>query len=129
MAMEQGFTIKEVAHMTGLSDHTLRYYERIGLLDPVERVSNGHRRYSSQDVAWIEFLNRLRVTGLPIRHMQEFADYRRQGDATIHERRILLENHEQALLKQIADLEAHLTAIRDKIQHYKTMEVILDADQ
>ena len=127
--MDQGLTIKEVAHITGLSEHTLRYYERIGLLDAIERASNGHRRYSGRDVAWIEFLNRLRLTGMPIRHMQAFADYRRQGDPTVRQRRCLLEAHEQALVQQIAALEGHLTAIRAKIQHYKTMEITNNANE
>lgn len=127
--MRQGLTIKEVANRTGLSEHTLRYYERIGLLDSVKRASNGHRRYYSEDLAWVEFLNRLRVTGMPIRQMQEFANYRRQGDPTIPNRRILLEVHEQTLMKEIADLEVHLTAIREKIKRYKIMEVKIDGEQ
>ncbi|MCB0212040.1 MAG: MerR family transcriptional regulator [Anaerolineae bacterium] len=120
--MDQSLTIKEVANLTGLSGHTLRYYERIGLLDAIERAPNGHRRYSERDVAWIEFLNRLRLTGMPIRRMQDFADLRRQGDATFQQRCCLLEGHEQALRQQIAELEEHLTAIQYKIHHYKSLE-------
>lgn len=64
----------QVAVVTQLSVHTLRYYERIGLVAPICRASSGHRRYSSQDIAWIEFLTRLRATGMPIRQMQQFAE-------------------------------------------------------
>lgn len=64
--MGTDFTIQQVAALTHLSEHTLRYYERIGLLDPIYRASSGHRRYSTHDIGWIEFLIRLRTTGMPI---------------------------------------------------------------
>ena len=66
-------TIEQVAERTGLFAHTLRSYERIGLPDPVGRATSGPRSSAARDLAWIEFLTRLRATGLPIRHMQEFA--------------------------------------------------------
>ncbi len=79
---------------TDLSAHTLRYYERIGLLGPIDRgTSSGHRRYASADLAWIEFLERLRATGIPIREKLAFAELRRGGEATAAARRALLEGH------------------------------------
>lgn len=121
--METDLTIQQVAALTQLSEHTLRYYERIGLLDPVSRASNRHRRYSAQDIAWIEFLNRLRTTRTPIRKMQEFAALRRQGDPTIAQRRVLLETHRQEVQAQIDELQDNLSEIERKIQHYKTLEL------
>ena len=121
--METDLTIQQVAALTQLSEHTLRYYERIGLLDPVSRASSGHRRYSAQDIAWIEFLNRLRTTGMPICKMQQFAALRRQGDLTMAERRMLLEAHRQEVQAQIDELQANLCEIEQKIQHYKTLEL------
>lgn len=115
-------TIEQVAARTGLSAHTLRYYERVGLLDPVARATSGHRRYAAKDLAWLEFLTRLRTTGMPIRHMQEFAALRRRGDATIAERRTLLEAHQQAVKSHIAELQHNLEAITVKIQDYSHME-------
>ncbi|WAH37468.1 MerR family transcriptional regulator [Alicyclobacillus dauci] len=120
--MEQAFTIQEIAAITGLSVHTLRYYERIGLLDPVSRTENGYRSYSAKDIAWVEFLNRLRVTGMPIRTMQEFASLRRKGDATVRERRELLEQHETNIRAHMAELEQNLRQIEKKIDLYKEME-------
>ena len=76
------FTIAQVATLSGLSAHTLRYYERIGLLDPVARVHGGQRRYDAKDLAWLAFLQRLRATGMPIRDMQRYAELRRQGEST-----------------------------------------------
>jgi len=125
--MGTDLTIQQVAALTQLSEHTLRYYERIGLLDPVNRASSGHRRYSAQDIAWIEFLNRLRTTGMPIRKMQQFAELRRQGDLTVAERRMLLEAHRQEVQAHIDELQANLSEIEQKIQHYKTLELHNDA--
>src|SRR5258708_29855364 len=89
--MEEELTIQEVAARTGLSVHTLRYYERVGLLDPVGRATSGHRRYADGDLNWIAFLLHLRATGMSIRQMQAFADLRRQGEATMPERLAFLE--------------------------------------
>ncbi len=114
MDIEQ-LTIEQVAQRTGLSSHTLRYYERIGLLDPISRAVSGHRRYAAKDLAWLAFLTRLRATGMPIRHMQKYADLRRQGDATIAERRALLEAHQQTVQSHIEELQRNLEAITQKI--------------
>ena len=111
-------TIEQVAERTGLSAHTLRYYERIGLLDPVGRATSGHRRYAAKDLAWIEFLTRLRATGMPIRHMQKFTALRRQGDSTIAKRRALLEAHQQMVQTHIEELQQNLEAINQKIEKY-----------
>ena len=114
--------MRDFSARLGLSAHTLRYYERIGLLDLVERAANGHRRYSAEDAAWVEFLRRLRATGMPIRQMQQFAALRRLGDATLQERRELLEAHQRTVLQRKAELEADLAAIAEKIHHYQTLE-------
>ena len=121
-------TIEQVAERTGLSAHTLRYYERIGLLDPVGRATSGHRRYAANDLAWLDFLTRLRTTGMPIRHMQEFAALRRQGDGTIAERRALLEAHQQMVQTHIEELQRNLVAITQKIETYHQMEENYDND-
>lgn len=121
-------TIEQVAARTGLSAHTLRYYERIGLLDPVGRATSGHRRYAARDLAWIEFLMRLRATGMPIRHMQEFAALRRQGDVTLGRRRALLEAHQQMVQTHIEELQYNLETITHKIEIYHQMEEDYDND-
>ncbi len=115
-------TVTEVAQRTGLSAHTLRYYERVGLLGPVARGEDGHRRYGEADLAWLGFLLRLRTTGMPIRDMQRFATLRRDGDATIAARRELLEGHRDEVIAHIAELQADLRALTDKITHYERLE-------
>lgn len=120
--MDTELSIQQVAAITQLSTHTLRYYERIGLLAPIERASSGHRRYSSQDIAWINFLTRLRATGMPIREMQQFAELRRQGDRTLTQRRQLLEIHQQNVYQQLDELTRNLKVIEEKIQYYGKLE-------
>lgn len=115
-------TIEQAAECTGLSAHTLRYYERIGLLDPVVRATSGHRRYGTKDLAWIAFLTRLRATGMPIRQIQEFVALRRQGESTIGARRAFLEAHEQMVQAHIAELQHNLDAITHKIALYYQRE-------
>jgi DNA-binding transcriptional MerR regulator len=117
--METEFSIQQVAQMTGLSIDTLRYYERIGLLEVVNRASSGHRRYSRKDLDWIALLIDLRETGMPLAEMLHFARLRRQGDATAHERLLLLEQHQRSLEQQMQKLERHKIALQQKIAHKK----------
>jgi DNA-binding transcriptional MerR regulator len=111
-------TIQQAAERTGLSVHTLRYYERVGLLAPVGRAANGHRRYAEVDLRRIEFLNKLRATGMPIRQMREFAALLEEGDVTIPERLVLLMAHQETVRCYIEDLQRNLSAIDTKIQLY-----------
>lgn len=122
MEQENNLAIQEVAKITGLSVHTLRYYERIGLLNSVNRNSNGYRLYDSTNIAWIEFLTRLRETGMSINQMQEFSTLRNLGATTISDRRLLLEQHYQMVKNQIAKLEQNLIIIEDKVRHYKELK-------
>lgn len=120
--IEMELTIQQVAAKTELSVHTLRYYEKIGLMDPISRAANGHRIYHAKDLEWIELLKRLRATDMPIAQMQRFADLMRQGDAGIRQRRELLEEHEQKLLEQVKELQDTLDVLRGKIVYYRSWE-------
>jgi DNA-binding transcriptional MerR regulator len=127
--MKEMLTIQEVAARTGLSAHTLRYYERVGLLDPVDRAPSGHRRYVEADLAGIEFLNRLRATGMTIRRMQHFAELRRRGEATTTERRVLLEEHRREVEENIRALRTDLRIVTDKIATYRELEQLPIQDE
>ena len=120
--MEQELTIQQVAVATGLSTHTLRYYERCDLIAPVQRAGNGHRRYSVQDITWITFLTRLRMTGMPIRQILQYATLLREKPDAVQERRKLLENHRQTVIDNLQKLQENLEVIDWKIQHYKEIE-------
>ena len=78
--------IKTISKITGLSAHTLRYYEKIGLLLNIERDSKGYRDYSEKDVVWIEFIKRLKATNMPLNEIKKFAVLRSKGDSTIQNR-------------------------------------------
>lgn len=112
-------TISEAARATGLSAHTLRYYERTGLLEPVERGPDGRRRYSDEDLQRIRLLTMLRATGMPIRRIREYADLFRAGDSTHEQRLALLEAHREAVRDRVAETERNLELIDRKIDHYR----------
>jgi DNA-binding transcriptional MerR regulator len=124
--METGLTIQQVAKLTGLSIDTLRYYERIGLLEPVGRAQNGHRRYMQRDLAWIDLLIRLRNTGMPRAQMVRFAQLRRQGSGTLTERRLMLEQHQHSLEQHMQELEQHMAALQQKITRIQELEAQRD---
>ena len=120
--IQASLTIQEAAKKTGLTVHTLRYYERIGLLMPVGRAENGHRRYSQQDINLIRNLNRWRQTGMPLVDLQRYVKLIQEGDSTAGERRALLEAHRQVVVDQIEELQATLELIDFKIQNYTDIE-------
>ncbi|MBO9680283.1 MAG: MerR family transcriptional regulator [Acidovorax sp.] len=126
--MESSLGIDDVARRTGLTVHTLRYYERIRLIAPVARAAGGQRRYAVPDIAWIEFLLRLRTTNMPIGKMQAFARLRGAGDATVAQRRRMLEAHLADVLAEIEAMRRSAEALQAKIGHYLDMEQSLAPD-
>jgi DNA-binding transcriptional MerR regulator len=118
--MTDTFSPGEVAEQSGFSLDTLRYYERIGLLDRVERTSNGHRRFGKGDLDWLSVLRCLRETGMPIAEMRRYAESARAGDETLTERLKLLVEHEARVEQHIADLRAQQEHLRGKIDWYRS---------
>ena len=118
--VEAALSISDAALATGVSVHTLRYYERAGLmLDAVGRASSSHRRYTEDEVRWVVLLTRLRATGMPIRRVRAYADLVRSGAGNEDERLSLLEAHREAVVAQIADMQRSLEAIDAKIELYR----------
>lgn len=109
--------IASVAERTGVTAHTLRYYERIGLLD-VERDGSGHRSYTAADYGRVVFLNRLRMTGMPVRDLQRYIALAAEGEHTVPERLALLQDHRDQVRAQIAELTFALRTIETKIDVY-----------
>jgi DNA-binding transcriptional MerR regulator len=120
--MEGMLTINQAAHETGLTTHTLRYYERVGLIPSVTRAANGHRRYSEEDIGWIEFVKCLRSTGMPISEMQRYVELYQQGDSTARDRLELLEAHRRRIKVRLEQLDAFLERIEGKIAYYRQLE-------
>lgn len=122
MTQENTYTIQQVAIEIGLTAYTLRYYEDIGLVDPVRRNKNGHRRYIGTDISRIMMLKKLRKTGMSLDDMKYFIDLYRQGHDTAGERRELLESHRETVQAQIDELCEFLKFIDYKIGLYKEEE-------
>ncbi|SDD19643.1 MerR family transcriptional regulator [Actinokineospora iranica] len=115
------YAIAEAAHRSGLSIDTLRYYERIQLIDPPARDSGGRRAYSDDDLAWLGFLTKLRTTGMPIKLMREYARLRHQGLASAGPRKRILERHREDVLARIEELRSCLDVLNYKIDNYATL--------
>ena len=114
--------IGELAKRSGLSAHTIRYYERIGLLPYAGRDRAGQRDYDLSILSWIEFLGRLKTTGMPIREMLRYAELRERGSGTGAERRALLEQHRERVRTHVDELNACLLILDTKIGGYAETE-------
>jgi DNA-binding transcriptional MerR regulator len=110
--------IGKLAERSGLSAHTLRYYERIGLLPYADRDQSGQRDYDASILTWIEFLNRLKTTGMPISQMLRYAELREGGAVTEPERKRLLEVHRDHVRNRVAELQSCLLVLDSKIAGY-----------
>ncbi|MCI9358788.1 MAG: MerR family transcriptional regulator [Lachnospiraceae bacterium] len=112
------YSIGEFSKLTGLGIHTLRFYEQEGLITP-RRNSCNRRCYSDKDIEWIEFIKRLKDTGMPIKEIRHYAKLRSDGNSTLSERMEMLMQHREALNKQIAQLQAHKLKLDEKIEFYR----------
>jgi DNA-binding transcriptional MerR regulator len=119
MSVTTGLTIAEAAQLSGVSAHTLRYYERAGLIGGVDRAASGHRRYGEDDLAWIHTIQCLRATGMPIREIRRYADLVRCDEDNLEARLALLEKHRVAVQAQLDEARGHLAFIDCKIDTYK----------
>ena len=123
------YSIAEVAERSGLSADTLRYYEKIGLIDPPPRDSGGRRSYTQEDLSWVAFLLRLRSTGMPIRLMKEYADLRRIGPVTAGRRKDILIEHREEIQLRMAEMQAFLEVLDRKIDNYAEIAAKEDRKQ
>ncbi|MCU1647525.1 MAG: MerR family transcriptional regulator [Nocardia sp.] len=127
---DQGLSIAEAARRSGISAHTLRYYERAGLVvSAVDRTSGGQRRYRQLDLTWITVCTRLRATGMPIKTIRRYAELVAAGRGNEQERLALMEAHRADVAAKIAELQDNLELIDHKIDVYRGRVAIGDADQ
>jgi DNA-binding transcriptional MerR regulator len=111
------WTTRAAAEKCGLTQHTLRWYERIGLLDRIDRTADGRRRFSDADLDWLLLLSRLRATGMPVRDMQRYAELVRSG-AGEQERLELLQRHRERVRQGLLDQQECLHLLDVKIDTY-----------
>ncbi|WP_298962551.1 MerR family transcriptional regulator [uncultured Roseibium sp.] len=114
--------IGDLAEKSGLSTDTLRYYEKIGLLPRALRDAGGRRVYDETILRWIDFLDRLKATGMGIRDRLRYAELRTKGGASLTERREMLEAHRRKVAGDIAKLTDMLDVLDDKVELYRKME-------
>lgn len=112
------YTISEVVAFIGLTAHTLRWYERIGLMPHIDRSHTGQRRYRNRDLDWLSFVGKLRLTGMPVADMVRYAELVREGDHTFTERHELLEQTRRDVRTRIAELQDTLAVLDYKINFY-----------
>ena len=112
-------TIKEVSEKYEISQDTLRYYERVGMIPPVTRTASGIRDYQESDLGWVELAKCMRGAGLPVEAMIEYVKLTQEGDATIPARLQLLKEQRESLLEQKEKINATLERLNYKIGRYE----------
>jgi len=119
--LEVFINIQRFSALTNLSSHTIRYYEKIGVLKHIARNSSGHRFFTTKDIEWIQFVKRLKEMGMPLDNIKLYADLREQGESTAEQRKQLLQEHVVILEQRIALEALHLKKIKEKILYYENI--------
>ena len=117
------YTMKEICNITGLSEHTVRYYDREGLIPLLERSQNGIRKFSENDLEWLQLICCLKKSGMPLEKIKKFMLFCLGGQDTCEERKEILLEHRAYILAQMKELQDSLDVINYKIDHYKTVGV------
>ncbi|OWA37476.1 MerR family transcriptional regulator [Saccharibacillus sp. O16] len=120
--MNTTFTSKQVAEETGLSVHTLRYYEQEGLIDGIQRDGNGYRMYTASDIVWFHVITYFRRIGLSVNEIKTFNVPKNGGGSSAAARREFMETYREKVLEQMRELQQSLNKIDDKIAFFRQME-------
>ena len=120
-------TIAEAGEKYGLSTDTLRYYERIGLIPPVNRTKGGKRDYTDNDCRWVEFIKCMRGAGLAVEVLIEYVSLFQKGDSTRNARKAILIDQREKLAQRTAELQETLDRLDIKIARYDT--ALLEAEK
>lgn len=112
-------TIKEVSEKYNISQDTLRYYERVGMIPPVTRTASGIRDYQEEDLGWVELAKCMRSAGLPVEAMIEYVRLIQEGDSTLAARLQLLTDQKELLLEQKNKIDTTLKRLNYKISRYE----------
>lgn len=112
------YTIKQVAERVDLTEYTLRYYEKEGLLPSIERDEHGIRQFKENDIEWIRLICCLRDTGMSISKIKDYVDLSIEGDSTIELRRQIILNQKMVTEQKIEEMNKNLDMINKKLKHY-----------
>ena len=114
-----GYSIGQVAKKTGLTAHTLRYYEKEGLLPFVKKNSSGLRVFSDTDIGWLVMIECLKGTGMPLKGIKQYIDWFIEGDSTLEKRLQMFKDQKHKLQEQMLQLQKHMEKIDYKILLYE----------
>ena len=117
------YTIKQISEKTNLTEHTIRYYDREGLIPLITRTQSGIRQFSEDDLEWINLICCLRNSGMPLQEIKEFMQLCLKGKDSLEERRELLIRHRTRIQEQMANLDNSLNIVNFKIEHYKEIGI------
>jgi len=117
------YTIKDVAEKTDLSIHAIRYYDKEGLLPLTKRTASGIRKFSENDIHWIQLICCLKNSGMSIKEIREFMNLCLQGTESSEERKVILQAHREKIVKQIQQLKCSLEVIEYKLEHYEEIGI------
>ncbi len=112
------YSIQEVCNKTGLTAHTLRYYEKEGLLTDVGRSAGGFRQYTDEDLEWLGLICCLKNTGMPLQEIARFVRLAHEGDYTLRERVELLKEHREKLAERMAEMQRYMDKITWKVNYF-----------
>ena len=112
------YTIQDVSKKTGLTAHTLRYYEKEGLITGVERSQGGIRQYTDEDLERLGLIRCLKNTGMSIQEIARFVQLTHEGDHTLEERVELLREHREKVLERMAEMQQHLDKVTWKLNFF-----------
>ena len=112
------YSIQDVCNKTGLTAHTLRYYEKEGLLTSVARSAGGFRQYSDEDMEWLGLICCLKNTGMPLQEIARFVQLAHQGEETLEERVELLKDHREKLIARMDEMQRYLDKITWKVNFF-----------
>jgi len=115
-----GYTISEVAERIGLSAHTLRYYDKQGLLPFVDRNKLGNRNFKESDLEWLGVIICLKNSGMPVKKIRQYIDWGMEGDTTLQQRLEVFEAHKKMVAEKMAEMEQYMKKIDYKIWYYET---------
>ncbi|UII57132.1 MerR family transcriptional regulator [Cytobacillus spongiae] len=113
------YKINEVSSIAGLSTHTLRYYEKEGILPPINRDHTGNRLYTEENIAWLDIVTCLKETNMPVQQIKEIVRLSIIGTTTIEERKRILLSHRIKIENQIKELELNINKVDRKIAFYE----------
>lgn len=117
-----GMSIKEASEQLGIPAHTIRHYEKEGLIPFLRRDEHGNRIFKSEDVEWIKLMTCFRVTGMPINQLKRIVDLALQGESTLESRKQILEQHKEELNKRQRELDLAFEAVNRKLERYREIQ-------